>query len=144
MRTKIIFSVLVLLFIFSFSFGQKLTIGTENGINFSNIHGNVKSGKWTGLPGPVNGLYLKHPLGNWFSVQSGVNFTTLYYSNNVSPYYYGDYYYSYYPYLSSSMLPSDIAPPYRNYYTENTRFSFLRVPLQLKFKTPGRLIFDKR
>jgi hypothetical protein len=74
----------------------------------------------------------------WLVLQSGVNVATHYFSQNIYNYYYPDYYWlsssSYHPPTYSS---SSFAPPTYSY--NESKFSFLRIPLLVKFKTPGRL-----
>jgi len=130
------------LFFFLFSFltpalAQNFMFGIENGVNYSNIHQSQGTDQIDGLPGPVNGIFVKFEPLKWMVLQSGINHTTSYF-NQKNYYYYSDYYmrgYASYtiPDLSSSMF----APPSYNF--KNQNFSFLRIPLLLKLKTGGRL-----
>ena len=111
----------LLIFLLSLSaFAQEISLGLKSGINFSNINGDLQSGKWDPQNGLVNGFYTKYQLGNWFAVQSGASFVTYYY-NHISS---GNYSLS--PYSSNN----------------NWEFSFIRIPLLFKFKTPGKLSFE--
>lgn len=115
MRSKFSLTIILILAFSYHSFSQKVTVGLENGINFSNLHGNLYDGKWDALPGPVNGFYTQYDLGDWFVLQSGINYTSLYYNHIPNQYqYYGDYW----------------------------RFSFLRIPFLIKLKTPGKFRFE--
>jgi hypothetical protein len=53
-------------------YSQKIMAGLNNGINFSNIHGNFDSGKRLFKPGPVQGLWLSYSfnkvLGLWYRI----------------------------------------------------------------------------
>ena len=140
MKTKLIACAIVILFTSQFVLAQEITLGIESGINYSNIHKTNDNKRFEALPGPVNGVFMKYKLGNWFVLQSGLNHASYYYSEYIS--------YAYYDYLfwgaSSYYDPrfSSIAP-YPNYYSQQTsKLSFLRIPLLLKFKTPGRVNFE--
>ena len=127
------------LFLFTFlitapAFSQHFTFGFENGINFSNLKQSKGNSHYAAQPGPVNGIFAKYEPVQWLVLQSGVNHTSLYFNQNVYNYY-PDYYYwlsssSYHP-TSSSLAPT--------YFHDESKFSFLRLPLLVKFKTQGRL-----
>ena len=138
MQPKISFSIIAILLISSFVSAQNFNVGIENGINFSNIRKSEDNSRFPAQPGPVNGIFVKYDLGDWLTLQSGANHLSLY-SNEGSVYYY-----NYYPddiwYHSNSIAPPNITyPVYRSF---QGKFSFLRIPLLLKFKTPGRLNFE--
>lgn len=106
----------ILLLLLSFSvFSQDIKIGIENGINFSNLYGDLYEGKWIAQPGPVNGIYMQYHLSEWFALQSGLNYTSLYYNHIPNQY---------------------------QYNVDFWKFSFLRMPLLFKLKTPGKLSFE--
>lgn len=113
---------------------QNFSFGPESGINFSNLHKKNDNQRFDALPGPVNGITARYQLGNWFSLQSGVNLATLYFSETVSYVYYNDFY------PTSSSYAGITAPSYSR--LETSKFSFLRLPLLLKFRTPGRVNFE--
>ncbi len=138
MQPKFSFPIIVFLMISSFVSAQNFNVGIENGINFSNIRKSDENSRFPAQPGPVNGIFVKYDLGDWLTLQSGANHLSLY-SNEGSVYYY-----NYYPddiwYHSNSIAPPNITyPVYRSF---QGKFSFLRIPLLLKFKTPGRLNFE--
>ena len=134
-------TVVVLFFLPAMVWAQKLTIETKSGMNFSNIHGDLRSGKWSAQPGPVAGLSAKLSLGKKFMLQSGADFLTQYYHLASKQYYYTDYLYSSHHVINSPPATSpDIYYPH--YARENWKYSFLRIPLLLKFKTQGRLNFE--
>ncbi|KAF0236649.1 MAG: hypothetical protein FD181_2553 [Prolixibacteraceae bacterium] len=116
-------------------FSQHFTFGFENGINFSNLRQSQGNTHYAAQPGPVNGIFAKYEPVQWLVLQSGVNFTSFYFNQNVYSYYYPDYYYWLSP---SSYQPTSsmIAP---TYFHDESKFSFLRLPLLVKFKTQGRL-----
>lgn len=127
----------------SISNAQRFSFGIENGINYSNIRKKFDYERFESQPGPVNGIFAKYEVGNWFVLQSGVNHTSIYFNETQYQHYYDDYWMysssSYYPVSSSSSL--SIAPPH--YSTQSTnKYSFLRIPLLVKFRTPGRLNFE--
>ncbi len=116
MLSKISSTVLLFLLISSYTFAQNLIVGIENGINFSNIRKSEDYNRMPAQMGPVNGLFIKYWVGDWFTFQSGTKYTTLYYSRNQN--------YNY------------------NGYADLFKYNFLRIPLLAKFKTPGRLNFE--
>jgi hypothetical protein len=130
----------ILLFFFTFviitpAFAQNFTFGIENGINFSNLRQSKGNTHFAAQPGPVNGIFAKYEPVQWLVLQSGVNHASFYFNQNVYNNYYPDYYYwlsssSYYP-ISSMIAPT--------YFHDESKFSFLRLPLLVKFKTQGRL-----
>ncbi len=143
MKTKLSILITTLLFCIYPTFAQNLSFGIESGINFSNINKKLTGVRYVAQPGPVNGIFAKYELGNWFIIQSGVNHATFYFNNYSNNHYYPDYY----PMSSSYYNPSSLhsssiwAPPC--YYGYNqSKYSFLRIPLLVKFKTPGRLNFE--
>lgn len=142
MKTKYILAFLFAYFSFFTVNAQKITIGIENGINFSNLYGDFYDGKWDSQPGPVSGIFSQYRISNWFALQTGMSFTSQYYNYLSEQYYhFNDFYPSSDFYLSSSLAQSAIYQP--SYYSSNFwKFSFIRIPLLLQFKTPGKLNFE--
>ena len=73
------------LFFFLFSFltpalAQNFMFGIENGVNYSNIHQSQGTDQIDGLPGPVNGIFVKLEPLKWMVLQSGINHTTSYFN----------------------------------------------------------------
>ena len=138
MKTKFLSCAIILLLTTQFIAAQDFTFGVESGVNYSNLRKTNDNKRFDALPGPVNGIFVKYELGNWFTLQSGLNHASYYYNEYVRYYY--DYLWgassSYYD-LSSSMIAY---PGYNS--LETYKFSFLRVPLLLKFRTPGRVNFE--
>lgn len=139
MKTKLIICFTFLWLTVQPVFAQKLTFGIENGINYSNLRKKFDYDRFASRPGPVNGLVVKYGLGSRLVLQSGVNHTS---------YYFEEHRYLYYDYMSapsSSYIPglssSIIAPP-GSFYQESTKYSFLRIPMLVKFRTPGRVNFE--
>jgi len=139
------FCILCLFFLVpSISTAQQFSFGPVNGINLSNIRGDLKYDQWKARPGPVNGLFLKTPLlGNWLSVRTGAEYISFYYKRQQTPTYYPNEFWRMngLPGPGSSVVPENsiIMPPY---YTTNTiDWHFLRIPLMLEWKTPGRISF---
>lgn len=139
MRAKFFVFLLILLILSGFSidcYSQKLTTGIMSGVNFSDIHGDFAKGKWQSKPGPVIGVFADYSFSKIISVQTGLDYSALYYE--------------YRPYrhpqvvlpmswLSSSIYPT---PGYYRYENEKWDFSFFRIPLYLKLSTPTRLKFE--
>ena len=140
MRLKLILPVFLLLTVLHLhSKAQELSFGPVSGINFSNLRGEMNYNTWSAKPGPVNGIFTKITLGNWLALRTGAEFTSFNYQKkwNYSNYYTGpvptDFSYS------SSIAPGGciIGPSSPS----NHDYHFLRVPLILEWKTPGRLSF---
>ncbi|MCG6188647.1 porin family protein [Maribellus maritimus] len=144
MQTRITLTSFLFLFSYSILFSQDFTLGVENGINYSNLRGDIFNNNWQANPGPVNGIFAKYSLGKWFTLQSGTNFVSFTYRNRDGNdyYYYTDEFHTTYS-SSSYWNPSSIAPTGGYYYyPEETSLNFIRLPLQLKFKTQGKLHFE--
>jgi hypothetical protein len=143
MKTKLSTLFVVLLFGIHPSIAQNFSVGIESGINFSNINKSLDFDRYRSQPGPVNGMFIKYNLGNWFVVQSGINHTTFYFSEIGNNQYYPSnsdmWHLSSSSYSPVSSLSYFIPPP--NYYNQS-KFSFLRVPLFFKFKTPGKVYVE--
>lgn len=130
-RTVQLLSLLFLLIIPSTISAQKIKAGLYSGINFSDIHGSFTSGKHTAKTGPVQGLLLEYSFNKVLGIQTGLDYTTLYYE--------------YLPYIDKNRVYPlyDIMPYY--YYppvTEKMDFTFLRIPLLFKLSTPTRLQYN--
>jgi opacity protein-like surface antigen len=116
------------------SFAQKFSFGEYSGVNFSNVHGNLLENKWLPKVGPNAGLFAEYSLTKFFSLQTEVGYISHYYEmktyNNqyTGPIYYDDLIHNY----SSPYI-------YNPYYQDKYDFSFLRIPLLIKYKTPTRL-----
>jgi len=123
-----------------YSTAQELTFGPVNGINFSNLRGEMAYNTWSAKPGPVNGIFIKTTLGNWLMLRTGAEFTSFYYQEKWK---YTSYYTGAVPmdisYSNSSFTPGGciIVPSS----PAKWDYHFLRVPLMLEWKTPGRLSF---
>ena len=125
-------SVIILLSLNVVGFSQRTTIGLFNGINFSDINNAATSGKWQSMPGPTHGLYLNYKINKSLTLQTEVDFITLYYKH-IS--YYNKDYTGMYP-----MYSNIVAPCFQNPEL-NWDFSYLRFPVLFKFNTPTRLSF---
>lgn len=136
MKTKLILSFIIILFSLQVCHAQKFTFGIENGINYSNVHKKYDYDRFAAVAGPVNGIFAKYQLGNFFLLQSGLNHATFHFNERQYYYYYSDYYPTSY---FETTLSSSIAPYYS---TDRSYYSFLRIPLVLKFRTPGKLNFE--
>jgi hypothetical protein len=121
----------------SSAYSQKISAGIYSGMNFSDLHGQDIGGKWNHKPGPSEGLYIGYSFNKSLGVQTGVNFSTVYYSHKT-PYYQPVYYdliYSLYPRLEY---------PYSYPGNSNLDFRFIRIPLQLTISVPDILQFEMR
>lgn len=139
MKSKLTFCLSIFLFSVGIGYAQKLTIGIENGINFSNISKTFDYNRFKSEQGPVNGIFAKYQLGNWFMLQSGINHATIHF-NETGNHYYKDYWINSSSSYYDPMLSSSSIAPY--YYSTSNKYSFLRVPLLIKFRTPGRVNFE--
>lgn len=139
MKTKLILFVNLFILFSGICNAQNFTFGIENGINFSNIRKTFDHDRFASEPGSINGIFAKYQLNNWLVLQSGINHATFQF-NETQHYYPHDYWMlsssSYYDPLSSSF-----APPYYSYSSSN-KYSFLRIPLLIKYRTPGRVNFE--
>lgn len=140
MKTKLTLFLSLFLFSSGISVAQKFTFGIENGINYSNIRKNFDYDRFESEQGPVNGIFAKYELGNWFLLQTGLNHLTIQFEETQHNYYYDDYRIhsssrDYEPSLSSSSIA-----PYN--YSSSSKYSFLRIPMLIKFRTPGRVNFE--
>ncbi|BBE17360.1 hypothetical protein AQPE_1510 [Aquipluma nitroreducens] len=125
----------ILVSITATSFAQKLSFGEYTGINFSNLHGNLTTNKWVSKPGSSAGFFVEYNLGKLFSVQSEIGFISQYYE--MKSYNQQNYYPVAYP--MDYMLYGYSNSWYPVYEPSKWDFSFLRVPLLVKYKTPTRL-----
>lgn len=117
------------------SFAQKFSIGEYHGISFSNLHGNLISNKWESKPGSSMGIVFEYDIFKTFALQTEINYLKMYYEMKS--------YQPDYPivipldaYLSSCITYYPYPLP------ANWDFSFLRLPLVFKYKTPTRLQFE--
>ncbi len=141
MKTKQILFLTLFTILFYPALAQKFSVGLESGINFPGINKKSDTQSFGSQPGPVNGIIAQYDIGNWFVLQSGLNHAT-YYFNEWS---YQNYYPEYCPtcsyfYPAMSLSSSMIAPNYYNNF--QSKYSFLRIPLLIKFKTPGKVNFE--
>ena len=86
----------------------------------------------------MNGIFVKYNAGDRFLFETGANFANLYFYERNS-YYYTDYY----PiddYLDLATHSNNITTSYYSY--NRGKYSFFRMPLLVKLKTPGRLNFE--
>ncbi len=120
---------LFLLFcLYTISYSQKLSAGFVTGINFSDIHGNSYQGKWKYKPGPVQGVTVNYDFCKTIGLQTGLNFSTIYYEHKVDHTGSGGLCYLY-PW-SSSLVPF--------YNAEKMDFSFLTIPVGIRIAIPSK------
>jgi hypothetical protein len=126
----------LILFCSSVSYSQKITTDIYSGVNFSDIHGQDFGGKWQSKPGPVQGFYLGWLFNSSIGIQTGMNFSTVYYEHKTT----------YYPitYLTPSIYDYDVFPVYYNQAVDKMDFSFLRVPLLLTLSIPSIIQFNMK
>jgi hypothetical protein len=118
----------------SAGYPQTITTGLYSGVNFSDIHGQDFGGKWKSKPGPVQGFYLGWSLNKSLGIQTGINFSTVYYEHMSS-----SYYRLYYP-----MELNYTGPDYYNQGVDKMDFSFIRVPLLFTVQVPSVIQFNMR
>ena len=137
-NSRPLFLLLFLFLCYSVSYSQTFTTGIFSGINFSDIHGQDIGGKWKSKPGPSEGLSLGYTFNKTIGLQTGINFSTVYYEHkNIV---YPIYYYDIFPSFSSSDM---IAP---TYYPQSSTmdFSFMRIPVLFTVSIPSTLNFNMR
>ena len=132
---KHIIVVLCIIALFSYSlpgYPQKFTTGLISGVNFSNLHGELTTGKWQGKPGPVSGIFFNYSFKPLLTFQTELDFTALSYAYKGYQYQPGN---NYPIFLNEPM--TDHSPSW-----EKWDFSFCRIPVYVKFTTPTRLQFE--
>ena len=126
--------IFLIFFLFSGIYAQKITVGLQNGMNFSNLQSENTYGKWKSKTGNINGIFVDYSLNKVLSVGTGFDFTSLYYQ-----------FLDYYPYpqfYNTASSYSDVMiAPVQNY-SQITNLSFYRIPLYFKLSTPTRLKFS--
>jgi len=61
MKHIIVMLSIVALFGYSLpGYPQKFTAGLMSGVNFSNLHGELTTGRWQAKPGPVFGIFFNY------------------------------------------------------------------------------------
>ena len=125
--------IIVLLNVGFAGFSQRTTFGILNGINYSDINNSSVTGKWQSMTGPLAGLYFNYKLNKFLALNTEINYLTLYYQYKS---YHNPYYYPLEYHLSSSIMCYAPLPP-----NQTWSFSYLRLPVMLKFYTPTRLSF---
>ena len=128
------FLILIAVFLSSISYSQKITTGIYSGVNFSDIHGQDIGGKWKSKPGPVQGLYLGLALSKSLGIQTGINFSTVYYEHKTT----------YNPIIYYTPSYNDAMPNYFSQAVDKMDFSFLRVPLLLTISIPSVMQFNMK
>ncbi|HNT92711.1 MAG: outer membrane beta-barrel protein [Bacteroidales bacterium] len=112
---------------------QNLTIGAGSGINFSDIHRVGTTGYWKPKPGPSAGLFVRWNMTPLLGLQTGLDYSTVYYEYHPYLLEEGPIIYPFYepqllPYPDFIMLPQ----------IESTNHSFLTMPLELTLTIPSR------
>jgi opacity protein-like surface antigen len=118
----------------SAGYSQTITTVLYSGVNFSDIHGQDFGGKWKSKPGPVQGFYLGLSLNKSLGIQTGINFSTVYYEYVPSSY-------------SRLYYPVDFNFTGPDYYYQGVGkmdFSFIRVPLLFTVHVPSIIQFNMR
>jgi|GEM_PF-6121524 len=59
---------------------QKFTTGLISGVNFSNLHGELTTGRWQAKPGPVSGIFFNYSFKGLLLFQTELDYTALYYA----------------------------------------------------------------
>jgi hypothetical protein len=115
-------------------YSQKITTGFYSGVNFSDIRGQNFGGEWESKPGPVQGIHLGYSFNRSFGIQTGIDFTTIFYEHKST-----SYPVTYYP------EPDDMIAPYYFYQGDSKMdFSFYRVPLLLTVSIPLSIQFHMK
>jgi opacity protein-like surface antigen len=128
------FFLFLMLFCSSAVYSQTITTGVFSGVNFSDIRGQDFGGKWKSKQGPVQGFYLGWLLNKSLGIQTGINFSTVYYEHvSSSP--------------SGIYYPIDfniIGPEYYYQVVSKMDFSFIRVPILFTVQVPSVIQFNMR
>ncbi|MBA7540799.1 hypothetical protein ES705_33102 [subsurface metagenome] len=133
MKNIIIVLSIVALFGYSLpGYAQKFTTGLMSGVNFSNLHGELTTGRWQAKPGPVSGIFFNYSFKGLLSFQTELDYTALYYAYKGYQYQPGN---NYPIPLEQSII--DHPPSWGKW-----DFSFCRIPVYAKFTTPTRLQFE--
>lgn len=125
---------ILIVFCYSVSYSQGINTGVYSGVNFSNIHGEDIGGKWVSKSGPVQGFYLGFSFNKTLGIQTGINFTTVYYEHKTIEY-------------STVYYPVEFygIPPIYYFQRDNKMdFSFLRVPVLFTVCIPSVVQFIMR
>jgi hypothetical protein len=103
-------------------------------VNFSDVHGQDFGGKWKSKPGPVQGFNLGWSLNKSLGIQTGINFSTVYYEHVAT-----SNKWLYYP-VDFNIIGPD------NYYqgVGKMDFTFLRVPLLFTVQVPSVIQFNMK
>lgn len=106
---------------------QGIKAGFHSGINLSDIHSSNSNGKWKFKPGPVQGGFVNFGFGRYLGIQTGIDFSTLYYEHRYPYTYYPDVYY----YSSSNSRIAYIP------YEDKFEYNVLSIPLQANLSIPS-------
>ena len=110
---------------------QNFTMGLGSGINFSDIHGTGTTGNWKPKPGPSTGMFFRWSPIPQVGLQTGIDFSTVYYEYHP---YVSDPGPEYYPMIEPWLYPDfgmiQSVP--------NSNHSFLTLPLQVTLTIPSR------
>ena len=127
---RVLIVIVLLSFLMSGIYAQKLTTGILSGSNFSNLRSNNESGEWKSKMGSVTGIWFDYAFNQLLSIGTEFNYTSLYYQHiDYLQYYTGGIY--------NDMIyaPSPV-------YSQSWNFNFYRFPLYLKLSTPTKLRFE--
>jgi hypothetical protein len=116
----------------SIGYSQGFESGIFSGVNFSDIHGQENGGKWKSKPGPVQGFYFSYYFNKSIGIQTGINFSTIYYEHRRTTYLVPTYPVEY----------NQILMPYYYQHVDKMDFSFMRIPLLFTVSVPTALQFN--
>lgn len=129
-KCSLFFCLLLILFSNSVIYSQTLTTGIYSGINFSGIHGQDATGKWSSSLGLSEGAYIGIPITGSLGIQTGINFSSVNYKYDGGSY----------PLAYRDPL-SNVYPvkPDPVYYSQNHtfEFSFSQIPVLLTVSIPS-------
>ena len=127
---KIFFCLLLILFSNSVIYAQSITTGIYSGINFSGIHGQDATAKWSSSMGLSEGAYIGIPISRSLGIQTGISFSSVNYKYDAGTYQvlYRD--------PPSGIYP-DITGPVYNSMKHTLEFSFSQIPFLLTVSIPS-------
>lgn len=112
---------------------QKFTLGAGSGVNFSDLHNTRTTGYWKPKPGPSACLFFQWSMTPVLGLQTGLDYSTVYYDNKNYSNFPGP---IYYPMYHDYMLPEPYITVFPGF--QSSSHSFLTLPLQFTVKIFSR------
>jgi opacity protein-like surface antigen len=119
----------LILFSNSAIYSQSLTTGIYSGVNFSGIHGQDATGKWSSLMGLSEGAYIGIPISGSLGIQTGISFSSVNYKYDAGTFQL--------MYRDPPGLYPDITGPVYYSQKHTLEFSFSQIPVLLTVSIPS-------